>query len=55
VKLQVDHIVPIDWGGKTDLSNLQALCEDCNAGKQAWVSGYAAEKLKDIVAQPTVG
>ncbi|MGB9587746.1 MAG: HNH endonuclease [Armatimonadota bacterium] len=54
VKLQVDHIIPIDWGGKTELDNLQALCEECNAGKKAWVSGYKAEQLKEIINQPTV-
>ncbi|MBC7261498.1 MAG: HNH endonuclease [Chloroflexi bacterium] len=54
MKLQVDHIIPIDWGGKTELDNLQALCEECNAGKKAWVSGYKAEQLKEIINQPTV-
>lgn len=54
VKLQVDHIVPVDWGGDTELSNLQALCEECNAGKKAWVGGYKAEQLKEIMNLPTV-
>ena len=33
VKLHVDHIVPISKGGKTELSNLRTLCEQCNLGK----------------------
>ena len=33
--LEVDHIVPKNQGGSDDLSNLQALCFRCNAGKQA--------------------
>lgn len=33
VKLHVDHIYPIAKGGKTIMSNLQTLCEDCNVGK----------------------
>ena len=33
VELQVDHISPWSKGGDTDLSNLQALCRECNAGK----------------------
>ena len=33
VKLYVDHIVPVSRGGKTVMSNLQTLCEDCNCGK----------------------
>lgn len=33
VKLEVDHIFPISKGGKTEMSNLQTLCERCNRGK----------------------
>ena len=33
VKLHVDHILPVSRGGKTVMSNLQTLCEDCNCGK----------------------
>jgi len=32
--LEVDHIVPSNHGGTGDLSNLQALCFRCNAGKR---------------------
>src|SRR5438270_13093231 len=32
VRLQVDHILPLALGGRTVASNLQTLCEDCNAG-----------------------
>lgn len=34
VKLEVDHIVPISKGGKTKLSNLRTLCNECNRGKR---------------------
>ena len=33
VKLHVDHIVPVSRGGKSVMSNLQTLCENCNCGK----------------------
>ena len=33
VKLHVDYIRPIAKGGKTELNNLQTLCEQCNRGK----------------------
>lgn len=32
-KLHVDHIVPWSKGGKTEESNLRALCENCNVGR----------------------
>lgn len=31
--LHVDHIIPIARGGKTVLSNLRTLCDECNLGK----------------------
>lgn len=33
VKLHVDHIKPVSRGGKSVMSNLQTLCEDCSCGK----------------------
>ena len=32
-RLHVDHIRPYSQGGRTEKSNLQALCEKCNLGK----------------------
>ena len=32
--IEVDHIVPVNMGGTSDLSNLQALCYKCNAQKR---------------------
>lgn len=32
-KLHVDHIVPVSKGGRTEESNLQVLCAECNLGK----------------------
>ena len=36
VVLQVDHKLPQSWGGTSEESNLQALCEECNRGKKAY-------------------
>jgi 5-methylcytosine-specific restriction endonuclease McrA len=43
VKLEVDYIIPVDWGGKTEVSNLQTLCYDCKVGKRY------LEKRKDFL------
>lgn len=53
-KLTVDHIIPVEWGGLSEMSNYQTLCEDCNAGKQAWVKSNPPEIMKQILSHPTV-
>ena len=35
ILLEVDHILPISKGGKTEWSNLRTLCKECNRGKGA--------------------
>jgi len=54
VKLTVDHIRPVDWGGDNDISNLQTLCEECNHGKQAWIDSAPSKTMKEIMDKPTV-
>lgn len=40
IKLHVDHIIPISKGGKTVISNLRTLCEECNLGKGDEIEQY---------------
>ena len=40
VKLHVDHIFPVSKGGKTEMSNLRTLCDECNLGKGAEYDPY---------------
>lgn len=42
VRLEPDHKLPLSWGGTDDIENLQPLCEECNAGKQAFYATYDA-------------
>lgn len=54
VKLAIDHIVPVDWGGPNETSNLLTLCEECNRGKKAWVDSVPSQSMMEIMDKPTV-
>ena len=54
VKLTVDHIKPVDWGGTNDMPNLQTLCEECNRGKKAWVDSVPSGVMKEVMDKSTV-
>ncbi len=54
VKLTVDHIRPVDWGGINDMSNLLTLCDECNRGKKAWVDSVPSQTMKEIMDKSTV-
>lgn len=51
VKLTVDHVIPVAWGGHTDDENLWTLCEECNLGKKAWESDADAGAMKAVLEQ----
>ena len=42
---RADHILPHSKGGKTDSSNLQILCEDCNESKSSSMSTGDLQKV----------
>ena len=50
VKLHIDHKVPVDMGGKSNLENLWTLCEECNLGKKNLFSDEDSEKMKKILS-----
>ncbi|TMS00132.1 HNH endonuclease [Nonomuraea basaltis] len=57
VKLEPDHVIPVTLGGSDDPSNLQTLCESCNAGKSATppdaavVAQVSEQALRWVAAQ----
>jgi len=51
IKLQIDHKIPIDWGGKNDENNLQTLCVECNQGKKAYFSEFDSNIMKKIIGK----
>ena len=48
VKMHIDHIRPVEWGGKTEIGNLQTLCADCNQGKKDFVASQDPELMTKI-------
>ena len=54
IKLTVDHVRPVDWGGTNELVNLLTLCDECNRGKKAWVDAVPSHTLKSVMEKPTV-
>jgi 5-methylcytosine-specific restriction endonuclease McrA len=54
IRLEIDHIVPVEWGGSSELSNLQALCSEDNAAKKAYFSGFDPALMKRVYSFPKV-
>jgi len=50
ITLQIDHIIPVEWGGSSKIENLQALCEEDNAAKKAYFAGFDQELMKKVFA-----
>lgn len=48
IRVQIDHIVPLSWGGETVLENLQVLCSNCNEGKKNYVQGEDPDLMIEI-------
>lgn len=51
IRVHIDHIVPLSWGGKTELDNLQVLCSNCNEGKK----NYVESENPDLMAEVSKG
>ncbi len=51
IKLEVDHKLPVDWGGGNDTNNLWTLCNICNGGKKNLFSDFDNEIMKEVSKQ----
>jgi 5-methylcytosine-specific restriction endonuclease McrA len=54
ITLEVDHIVPVEWGGTSDIWNLQALCSEDNGAKKAYFAGFDPQLMKKVYSFPKV-
>lgn len=54
VRLQADHKIPQNWGGKTVLENLWAICDACNNGKRDYFSSFDDDRMEEIMALESV-
>jgi hypothetical protein len=54
VKLLVDYVIPLSWGGETTLENLQALCERCRDGRRDYLSAHDSDAalIREAMAYP---
>lgn len=55
VKLQIDHKIPRSWGGRTELENLEPLCDEHNNGKKAFFESLSpyADDIRAVIDLPT--
>jgi hypothetical protein len=54
IVLVVDHKIPRTWGGETVPENLEAICEECNAGEQACSESVDAEWMGSVMGHKSV-
>jgi hypothetical protein len=54
IVLVVDHKIPREWGGETVPENLEAICEDCNAGKKAYFKSVDAAWMRGVMRHKSV-
>ena len=54
IKLEIDHKIPVEWGGDNNIDNLWTLCNICNGGKKHFFSDFDADTMKVALAEPSV-
>lgn len=51
IKLEVDHKIPVEWGGKTEADNLWTLCNECNGGKKHFFADLDGDIMKEVMKE----
>lgn len=54
IVLVVDHKIPREWGGEAVPENLEALCEDCSVGTEAYFKSVGAEWMRGVMGHQSV-
>jgi hypothetical protein len=54
ISLEVDHKIPREWGGGTELGNLWALCEECNRGKKNLFASVDSAAMRAAIQHDSV-
>lgn len=52
---EIDHIYPVEFGGKNEGANLQALCKPCNARKGVQTDADFRHRYRELLACVSVG
>lgn len=47
---EVDHTVPVAWGGSESLDNLQAMCSTCHRRKTEWEKNARRRSSREGIA-----
>jgi len=51
IKLEVDHKIPVEWGGDNSVNNLWILCNICNGGKKHFFADLSGEVMKRVLTE----
>jgi hypothetical protein len=54
VRLHIDHKIPREWGGPTELENLWALCSECNEGKRNFFASFTDPRIQRAMLHRSV-
>jgi 5-methylcytosine-specific restriction endonuclease McrA len=51
IKLEIDHKIPVDWGGTNDPDNLWTLCNICNGGKKHFYQDFDKKIMTEVLKE----